>query len=293
MNFIPFSDFDGDRLRAVLAECGARLCDFSYISLFMWEDVYQTAVAEDAGLFFIRAADPESGREFYVIPHMGDRLKEAVLRLSRHTGTPFFVEGVSEEALLTLKEAFGDRMTYTSLDAESDYLYEIADLASYAGRRYSQKRNHVNAFLREHAGAVYEPIDGGNLAAVRAFFRDYRATEEKESAAAHTEGAAAEEVLARFRELRAEGGLLREGDRILGFFVGEVVGDTLFLHIEKATRTVRGAYPYLVMCAARAYLARGVRYENREEDDGDEGLRQSKHSYNPVALLRKYDVTIG
>jgi len=31
-----------------------------------------------------------------------------------------------------------------------------------------------------------------------------------------------------------------------------------------------------------------VRFVNREEDDGNEGLRRSKQSYHPVRLLQKY-----
>jgi RNA polymerase sigma factor (sigma-70 family) len=176
---------------------------------------------------------------------------------------------VPEREILTLRKRYGEGIAVTTDPAESDYLYEIGDLATYAGRRYSQKRNHVNAFLREHGGAVYEPITEENLPAVRAFFDTYRREEEKDSPSAHAEGAAVVRVLEEFFDLSAEGGLLREGDRILGFFVGEVQGDTLYLHIEKATRAVRGAYPYLVQCAAKAYADR-VRYENREEDDGDE-----------------------
>lgn len=293
MTFIPFLDYaHRDRLRAVLAEYGARLCDFTLISLFMWAPLFKTAIAEEDGRIFIRAEDPTGGEEFYVLPYMGEAFFAAVSAVSRHTGGGIRIDGVPEREILALRKRYGEGIAVTTDPAESDYLYEIGDLATYAGRRYSQKRNHVNAFLREHGGAVYEPITEENLPAVRAFFDIYRREEEKDSPSAHAEGAAVVRVLEEFFDLSAEGGLLREGDRILGFFVGEVQGDTLYLHIEKATRAVRGAYPYLVQCAAKAYADR-VRYENREEDDGDEGLRQSKHSYCPCALLEKYRVYLS
>ena len=66
----------------------------------------------------------------------------------------------------------------------------------------------------------------------------------------------------------------------------EVVGEVLFLHVEKALRDVRGAYPMLVRETAKRYLGR-ARYENREEDDGDAGLRRSKRSYAPCVILEK------
>ncbi len=291
MTFLPLLDFDEARLRAVLREQGSRLCDYSYISIFMWSGHYGTAIAEEDGFLFVRATDPVSGRSFYAIPHRGEALIAAVSRLLQHTGAPLFLYGIPEGEVEGLRAAFGERLSAETHESDSDYLYELADLASYAGRKYNQKRNHVNAFLREHPMAVYEPITEDNIGAVRAFFADYRVSEEKDTGSAHREGAGAAAVLDRFFALGAEGGLLREGERILGFFVGERMGDVLYLHIEKATRTVRGAYPYLVQSAARAYLGR-VRYENREEDDGDEGLRQSKRSYQPVALLSKYRVKI-
>ena len=80
--------------------------------------------------------------------------------------------------------------------------------------------------------------------------------------------------------------LLTDGGRILGFTVMERIGDTLMIHIEKGLPAVRGIYPMLVTLEANAYP--DVRFVNREEDDGNAGLRQSKLSYHPVRLLQKY-----
>ena len=77
-----------------------------------------------------------------------------------------------------------------------------------------------------------------------------------------------------------------------GFSLGEVLGDTLFIHIEKADREIFGAYQMLVSQFAQAYAGEGVSFLNREDDVGDPGLRTSKLSYHPVALLEKYVVTV-
>ena len=79
---------------------------------------------------------------------------------------------------------------------------------------------------------------------------------------------------------------------LAGFSLGEIVGDTLFTHIEKADRDYEGCYQMLVAQFAQHFVRDGVHFINREDDTGDLGLRTSKLSYHPVALLEKYTVTI-
>ena len=98
------------------------------------------------------------------------------------------------------------------------------------------------------------------------------------------------EVLDHMDDYRMSGGVLLADGRVVGFSLGEIVGDTLFVHIEKADRTCKGAYQMLVNQFALRYAGEGVAYINREEDMGDEGLRRAKQSYHPVALLKKYHV---
>lgn len=88
------------------------------------------------------------------------------------------------------------------------------------------------------------------------------------------------------------GGVLQADGKIVGFSLGEVAGDTLFVHIEKADRTFRGAYRMLVNQFAARFAGEGVSYINREDDMGDPGLRTSKLSYHPITLLKKYCITV-
>ena len=88
--------------------------------------------------------------------------------------------------------------------------------------------------------------------------------------------------------------MLRDNNRhIVAFTIGEIIGDTLFTHIEKMDHSVPGAGESINRFFAQHITSRHpeVRYINREEDAGDEGLRQAKLSYHPAILLTKYDIT--
>ncbi|NLA86410.1 MAG: DUF2156 domain-containing protein, partial [Clostridiales bacterium] len=89
---------------------------------------------------------------------------------------------------------------------------------------------------------------------------------------------------------RLFGGALRVNDRIIGAAMGEIVGDTLFVHIEKSLTEFRGSYPMLVNQFAKMFATDDIAYINRAEDDGVEGLRITKMSYHPIEFLDKYVV---
>ena len=87
------------------------------------------------------------------------------------------------------------------------------------------------------------------------------------------------------------GGCLKVGGEVVGFSFGEVVGDTLIVHCEKANTDYAGAYPMLVKLFSSEY-GKDCEFINREEDCGEEGLRTSKLSYHPVELIQKHAARI-
>jgi hypothetical protein len=66
--------------------------------------------------------------------------------------------------------------------------------------------------------------------------------------------------------------------------------DTFDIHFEKAREDVDGAYP-TINCEFARYLRLKhpeIRFLNREDDMGLEGLRKAKLSYNPHHMVEKY-----
>ena len=77
--------------------------------------------------------------------------------------------------------------------------------------------------------------------------------------------------------------------------IGEILFDTLYIHINKADKKYEGIYEFM----NRVFILETVKnypflkYANMEEDVGDEGLRKSKLSYHPIVLLNKYNLNFN
>ncbi len=100
------------------------------------------------------------------------------------------------------------------------------------------------------------------------------------------------EILKNYGAYGMSGGLLRAQGKVVGFSMGEVYKDTLYIHIEKADTAYRGSYQVLLNEFVKRFGA-GTAFVNREEDVGDEGLRISKLSYHPCEILKKSIVRIN
>ena len=74
--------------------------------------------------------------------------------------------------------------------------------------------------------------------------------------------------------------------------MGEVIGETMFEHIEKADADYLGAHQMMVNAFVQTCVPEGVKYLNREDDAQDPGLRKSKQSYHPLFLTEKFDMKV-
>ena len=148
----------------------------------------------------------------------------------------------------------------------------------------------MNRFLKDHGSFIYEIVDPAHMDDIRAFLVDNESALQKIDPLAQAEFGYTLDTLAHAEALGMYCGLLRlpEG-RTVGVSLGTAVGDTLYVHIEKALHEVAGASQLLCREYA-AHAPQSVVYLNREDDMGDEGLRAAKQALHPSEMIEKYTV---
>lgn len=269
-----------------------RICDCTIGSTLMWRDYFDNcfAIAEDTLIFRSRYLDGEFA---FTVP-LGKRPERMLELLEEYCSAqgiaPVFCT-VTPNDLEQLRKRWPELTVEENRDW-FDYLYESRDMVEFAGRKYANQRNHINRFERDHPDWSFAPMTVKDVEDVRAFYQRFLQERVKQGETAQAEVGKIFEVLDHFEEYAFLGGILRVGGKIVGVSMGEIVQDTLFVHIEKADVQYSGVYQKLVNCFAREFVTDEVRYINREEDVGDPGLRKSKLSYRPIALQEKYTVRV-
>lgn len=265
-----------------------RFCDITIGGIFIWRDMYNMEYAIFRDTLVIKGHAREEMPYFYM--PLGAHPQEAIEQMQlwcAEQGVELLLGVLSESDLEMLPDREQWEVTRTAI--WDDYLYPAEQLATLKGRHLSGQRNHINYFTKNWPEHHFERITQDNLPAVRELVERYSAVVEKESPLFREDIKKNVEVIEHFDEYGFPGVCLVADGRVIAFAMGEVVGDTLHVHIEKADRTYRGAYPMIVREFSRIFAAEGVQYINREDDSGDEGLRASKLSYHPCALLKKYN----
>jgi len=293
LDFQPLMLEDLPRLRKYFTINPGRLCDSTPGSTFIWRDLYRVEYAEYNGSLYFKVTTPDAEVTF-PLP-LGEDRQEHYCTLSAHcceAGVPISFYPVPREELDELQAFFPNTAAISNRDS-ADYLYRAEDLKYFKGKKLSGQRNHVNKFRKSYDGIwEFKAITAADIPAVSDFLDDYARRWNKPSPSFWEDIRKTHEILDNFRTYGLVGGMLLVEGRIAGFSLGEVVGDTLFTHIEKADRDFDGCYQMLVAQFAQMYAVDGVDFINREDDTGDPGLRTSKLSYHPVALLEKFSVTV-
>ena len=293
LDFRPLQLEDLPRLRQFFGYSRSRICDTTPGSVFIWRDIYKTEWAVYGGSLYFKVDYPGLGPTF-TLPLGGGRPEHyrQIADFCLRRDMPIAFYPVPKDELDQLQEFFPASTAVGERD-NFDYLYRAEDLKYFRGKKLSGQRNHVNKFLKTYGSWTFRPIAPEDIPAVKDFLDRYAARWDKGAATFREDIAKTHEVLDNYPTYDLLGGVLLVENRIVGFSLGEVIGDTLFTHIEKADRDFEGCYQMLVAQFAQRFAPEGtVAFVNREDDTGDPGLRTSKLSYHPVALLEKYTVTV-
>ncbi len=290
IDFAPITLRDKALYESYLSGDRERGCEFSFANLYLWGR-QRFAVLHDHVVLFSQF----DRRSVYPYPlGKGDKkaVLEGIIADAKERGIPCRITGLGETARQTIEELYPNRFRFHCDEGSFDYVYAIDDLADLKGKKYHGKRNHLNRFVEAFPEYTAEPIGEENLSQARQMVKDWYDTRLRENPNAdyHMEQAALEKSFRAYRELEMEGLVLRNGEEILAVTLASRLSeDTFDVHFEKARLDIQGAYA-AINCELARYIRSNypnVRYLNREEDMGLEGLRKAKQSYHPHHMVRK------
>jgi hypothetical protein len=224
-----------------------------------------------------------------------------LLILGRDGANNFFMSpfGLPEETFVDVLMAHHQRMKCVTLSQTGlleamgfsitedrdnfDYLYSRQELADLTGRKFQKKRNLLKAFIHNY---TYEgrPLLQEYLPEALDILEQWR--NEHESTGDYV---AAREALEKCDELQLCGGIYYAEGQPAAYSLGEELacGTSFVIHFEKALYRYKGMYQFINQAFATIIPASYATI-NREQDLGDEGLRQAKHSYRPIGYVKKF-----
>ena len=290
LEFKDFSIKDKELFDRYLLPYRFESSTYTFTTLLIWRKAceIQYAIFNDV-LIMKRIGHDGTSTFMQPIGYRKEDLKDIIHELQVYkteNNVDYLMKDIEEPFANEFREIFGDEFLIEEDRDNFDYIYERDKLVSLSGKILHKKKNHYNYFVKNYD------------------YKDFRITPDKVESIVETaknwckmhscvgyllyELRSIIELLNNLDKLNLIGMAVSVNDVIVAFTIGErVSSDTAIIHVEKADSEFRGAYNYVNRAFAEKYLD-GIKWVNREEDLGLEGLRHAKMSYAPSRFGKKY-----
>ena len=277
--FVPLSLEQKDILHPRLSLTADGVSEFTFSGLYLFRNKYQYRISRcgpDGG-FIISGVQTE---KFFMTPCEAPPQDILESLFATHDYWKNISDTVLESSRQNL-EAWGiavneDRNNF-------DYLYQREELAELKGKKFHKKKNLVNQFVHTYSHEQ-KPLTKELVPHALEVLEQWRQDK-------HEDGdySAAREALENFDSLALRGCLYYADAQPAAYCLGESIakGKMFAIHFEKAIDHYKGIYQFMNQAFA-ASLPNFFTYINREQDLGDEGLRQAKMTYRPSGFVKKY-----
>ncbi len=284
---------DRSWVEPLLQSEGTMACEYNFNNIYLWSRAYLEEIARLDGRLLVRV----KGRlgVSYLFPVGSGPLEPALAAVEADAaalGYPLQLVCLTAEQKAQLDELWPGRFEYECDRDGWDYIYSVDKLADLAGKKLHAKRNHIHRFDDAFPDWLAEPITAANVEECVELERAWVENRDPDAPADSLpeETIAVIEGLYLREELGLEGVLIRAGGRVVAFSLGSFTTPECFdVHFEKAYGDIQGAYPVVNREMARMIRDKypAVKWFDREDDLGIEGLRKAKLSYYPDLLLEK------
>ena len=328
-DFIPLDINLKEVLHPRLSLTSDGVSEFTFAGLYLFRNQYNYRISRDVSLnsalesahnntsgsvqsslesggFIISGIQPSGenrGKTFFMTPCAAPGEETLKHLLKTHD----YWKNISESVLAPLKDNFQENNQSSELSFiwpeynlviredrnNFDYLYYRSDLAELSGKKYHKKKNHVNNFLGSYPDHEQRPMSTALIPAAIEILDRWRYDTQLKNEGKDGDFKSAREALELFDTLALKGSVFFINGKPTAYCLGESIarGKMFAIHFEKAIDEYRGIYQFINQAFA-ASLPRFFTLINREQDLGNEGLRQAKMTYRPCNFVKKYIANI-
>lgn len=263
--------------------------EFTFSGLYLFRDRYNYRISrngdDDGGFIISGEGHSQDGHKktFFMTPCAAPDWEILEDLFKTHD----YWKNISESVLSPVKEKLENRGIVFEEDRDNfDYLYLRSDLAELAGKKFHKKKNHVNNFLNTYPNHEEKPLNAQTIPAAIEVLEKWRQNTNLREGGDYK---AAKEALDLYDSLNLKGTVFFIDGKPAAYCSGESIarGRMFAIHFEKAVDEYKGIYQFVNKTFA-ASLPRFFTFINREQDLGDEGLRQAKMTYRPCGFVNKY-----
>lgn len=270
-------------------------CEYSFTTLYIWRKalditycIYKDALiikknSVDTGYFFMQPLGYKDENLHEIL--------EVLIEYKIANNMEYLFRNIEEPFLEKLRKIYKEKFIYGIEDNNFDYIYESEKLRTLPGRKLSRKRNHYSKFVNSYNYRVEDVTKENTLECIE--------TSKEWCVANGCTGFLSYELesimdmLNNRESLDFFGMVVYVDNKICAFTIGEKANeDMAIIHIEKAFSSINGLYTFINKTFAETYF-KDVKFINREDDMGLEGLRKAKESYYPYKLEYKHTVQLA
>lgn len=266
--------------------------NYNFNTMMMWNHIYRIQYEADESFLILQYRYED--QVFWMMPLCQQKdypqAFERMQHISRQEGIPFILSYIEEPFKQWMEERYGSRFRFSSSPDYSEYIYSCEKNRTLAGRKMVKRRNHFNAFLREHPDYVYKDLDESNLDDVRTCLARWEQEKQNEETLddLRSEHKGIINLIKNFSRLDYKGGCIYLNGQLEAFIIGSSLGkDSVEIHVEKANAEIRGLYVAILKEFLSHHFSEAL-WINREEDMGYENLRKAKQQLHPVRMVDNY-----
>ena len=298
--FIPVSFEQKDELLPFFATLTDGICENTFASLFLDSYKYRYNISRFAEhTYIVTGIEPTEPKMLcaklglvcrfcYILGDWPTDDEIESIASDTHMKCCCYIRNIPKRVIESRQQLFEQRNLHPELDRDnSDYLYNKTELAELKGKAFHKKKNLVNQFNTAYQSEL-KVIDDTTVPDALAVLNAWKTDRTDEGDFLQCSLA-----LQYRKELQLSGIIVYVDGKPAGFSLGETIGGgTMYdVHFEKGIDSVHGIYQAVNQQTALS-LPPQVTLINREQDLGDEGLRQAKMTYRPCGMVEKYKVCL-